>query len=153
MLSLADSMNILVSTAYGKGDIEHARRIRRWEVKLVLSSAVIIYFLIFVFKPLLFKLSGVNPTKTVSSVYLSVISFFSINQKYISYFTAIGCNVISLVVSMPRNLILAIIFIIDISTFAGANEVWVGYRLAEATASFFIIINTFFIFERKNSIN
>lgn len=154
LFALADSTNPLVATAYGKGDMERTRKIRSTGVKLALSSAVIIYILVFIFKPLLFKVYGVDPAiydqlKIVSSVYLSVILFFSINQVFTSYFTAIGRSLISLVIGIARNLVLPIIFTIGISTFAGANGVWVGYSLGEATALIFIIIYTFFIFEKK----
>lgn len=158
LFALADSTNPLVATAYGKGDTERTRKIRSTGVKLAFSSAVIIYALVFIFKPILFKVYGVDPAiysqlKTVSSVYLSVVLFFSINQVFTSYFTAIGRSLISLVIGVMRNLVLPIIFTVVISTFAGANGVWVGYSLGEATALVFIIIYTFFIFEKKKSIN
>lgn len=158
LFALADSTNPLVATAYGKGDTERTRKIRSTGVKLAFSSAVIIYVLVFIFKPILFKVYGVDPAiysqlKTVSSVYLSVVLFFSINQVFTSYFTAIGRSLISLVIGVMRNLVLPIIFTVVISTFAGANGVWVGYSLGEATALVFIIIYTFFIFEKKKSIN
>lgn len=153
LFALADSTNPLVATAYGSGNMERTRKIRSTGVKLAFGSAIMIYALVYIFKPVLFKVYGVDPAiydqlKVVSSVYLSVIFFFLINQVFTSYFTAVGRSLISLVIGISRNLILPIVFTVAISTFAGANGVWIGYSLGEATAMIFIIY-TFFIFEKK----
>lgn len=147
LFALSDAANPLISTAFGSGDNKLAIGYRNVTLRVAAVCGILVFGSMILFKPIFFKLYGVggsiaNDIGHISVLYLSTILFFSINQVFTAYLTAIGKSKESLVLGMFRNLILPLSFTLLIVRFFNEFGIWMGYSLGELAVMIFMITLT-----------
>lgn len=145
LFALSDAANPLIATSFGRGEYKQALKYRNVTLRVAAICGVFVYAIMIIFKPVFFKLYGVDGSIAkdiglISILYLSTILFFSINQVFTAYLTAIGKSKQSLLLGVSRNLIFPLSFTLILAYFFKQYGIWVGYSLGEFVVMIIMIV-------------
>lgn len=127
LFALSDAANPLIATSFGRGEYKQALKYRNVTLRGAAICGVLVYAIMIIFKPVFFKLYGVDGSIAkviglISILYLSTILFFSINHVFTAYLTAIGKSKQSLLLGVSRNLIFPLSFTLILAYFLNSME-------------------------------
>lgn len=151
--ALSDSINPLISKAYGENDFESVEKYRKNALKFSFLLGLFAYLIFIVFREPIFKLYGATPEVMPYLHYYSIFYFSSIliwplNQIYIAYYTAIAKSRISLQISLLRNFVIPMIITVVLTLMFEDLGLWCSFIISEII----VLIMVKYLFRKQSDV-